>query len=158
MYHQEGYIDIKSVNSSHNEATRYSSLRCRPSSTNGGTYGTTISYSSFSNNTASSYCIYLWYHLDTANKDEIINSNIIENSGDQTIYIYATVTFTNTCIMRNTDLTYVFYIASGFTCALIDCSFDNIQKTGSGSLARKGSPGSFIHGLAFISTGDCVNI
>ena len=54
MYHYYGHIDIKSVNLSHNEAARYSALTCWPSSTNENNIGTSISYSSFSNNTASS--------------------------------------------------------------------------------------------------------
>ena len=161
MYHYYGCIDIKSVNLSHNKASSYSALTCRPSSTNGGTYGTNISYSSFSNNTASSqWCIYLRYSNSVAKQYEINNSNIIENSGDQTIYVYyGELTMRKTCMMNNKKATYYFYLRqSGVKCTLIDCSIDNTDKTGSGSLSRTGSTDSFINGLTFISTGDCKNI
>ena len=46
MYHYRGYIDIQSVNLSHNTATQYSALYCGPSSTKDN-IGTSISYSSF---------------------------------------------------------------------------------------------------------------
>ena len=51
MVHEYGYIEIKSVNLSHNQANQYSALDCAPSSKQG-TYGTSISYSSFADNTA----------------------------------------------------------------------------------------------------------
>ena len=77
MVHQYGYIEIKSVNLSHNEANQHSALYCAPSSTNGGTYGTSISYLSFADNTASNYyciCLNRVYGYDEANKYEIKNS------------------------------------------------------------------------------------
>ena len=161
MYHYYGYIEIKSVNLSHNEATRYSALRCYPSSKQG-TYGTSISYSSFADNTASYYCIYLWYITSSsANKYEIKNSNIIRNSGDRTIYVYnGELTMRKTCMMNNKKATYHFYLQqSSAKCTLLDCSIDNTQKTGSGSLDTSSiGSNSFINGLTFISTGDCKNI
>ena len=159
MYHSYGYIDIRSVNLSHNTATQYSALVCQPSSIKDN-IGTSISYSSFADNNATSqYCIYLNYNSDSADEYKISNSNIIRNSGDQTIYVYGTATFSNTCIMENKDLTNVFYIGSSSKCTLIDCSIDNTQKTGSGSLDKSSiGSNSFINGLTFISTGDCKNI
>ena len=76
MVHNYGYIEIKSVNLSHNQASSYSALDCRPSSKQG-TYGTSISYSSFADNTASNYyciCLNRVYGYDEANKYEIKNS------------------------------------------------------------------------------------
>ena len=58
MYHSYGYIDIQSVNLSHNTATQYSALVCQPSSIKDN-IGTRISYSSFADNNATSqYCVF----------------------------------------------------------------------------------------------------
>ena len=61
--------------------------------------------------------------------------------------------------MKNKGFEYVFYIQSGCTCTLIDCSIDNTEILGSGSLDKSQiGTNSFIYGLTFLSTGDCVNI
>ena len=160
MCHKQGYIDIKSVNISHNKAKSWSALNCRPSSTNGGIYGTTICYSSFTNNTALyRHLISISYNSPVANQYVINNSNIIENSGDLTIHLsYGELTIRKTCIMKNKDSTAVFYLEIGSKCTLIHCSIDDPQKVGSGPLDTSSiGKNSFIHGLTFISTGDCVN-
>ena len=43
MLHNYGYIDIQSVNLSHNTATQYSALRCVPNKPNENDIGTSIS-------------------------------------------------------------------------------------------------------------------
>ena len=83
MDHFYGNIQYKSVNLSKNNADSYSAIRCRTNQKDENTdYGISISYSSFSNNTASNdYCIYLYYDTSNANanKYEINMSNIIYN-------------------------------------------------------------------------------
>ena len=90
MFHSYGYIDIQSVNFSHNTACERSALYCAPSLTkdNDDDIGTRISYSSFADNNATSqYCIYLSYITSSsASTHSMNNSNIIRNSGDRTIY------------------------------------------------------------------------
>ena len=84
MYHYYGNIQYKSVNLSNNNAYSYSAIYCYPNQKDGNGIATSISYSSFSNNTATSYyCIYLDYY-SSANQYEINMSNIIYN--EQYIY------------------------------------------------------------------------
>ena len=56
-----GFINISTVNLSFNEVTNSNSaLHCQPSTTSSNGFGTSITYSSFADNTAgSNYCLYL---------------------------------------------------------------------------------------------------
>ena len=84
MHHEYGNIVFSSVNISHNEASKYSALYCEPNNNGTTGFGTSISYSSFANNTATDatqpyYCIYLNRVSTPADKYLIIHSNIIQN-------------------------------------------------------------------------------
>ena len=152
IHHSYGYIDIQSVNLSHNIANSYSALYCEPTSTNG-RYGTSIRYSTFTDNLASSqYCVYLSYRQ--SNKYMMSNSNIIRNRGDRTICTSGYTDMVNCCIMRNTG-NYVFDTHyGGFT--LTNCSVDdNINSYNSKPTTNNIGSDSFINDLTFISIGDC---
>ena len=78
MFHYYGNILYKSVNLSDNNANYYSAIDCRPNQKDENNIGISISYSSFSNNSAKTYyCIYLEYYSSSANQYEINMSNII---------------------------------------------------------------------------------
>ena len=158
MYFRYGYIDITSVNISHNEVNYDSALDCEPSSAKDN-IGTSVSFSSFSNNTATLlYSIY--FDSTPAKTYELKNSNIIENRADRTIYVYdGVLVMTKTCMMNNKDVVYYFSLElTSVICELDDCSIDNIQKVGLGTITRKESRDSFVNALTFILTGNCVNI
>ena len=70
MCNYRGFINFSTVNLSYNKASSISALRCQPGSTSSTDIGTSITYSSFANNTAgSSYCIYLYYYINVCNKN-----------------------------------------------------------------------------------------
>ena len=160
MYLFHGHIQIKSLNSSNNNAQgSYSGVSCLPSSKDQRKiYGTCISSSSFTNNTAENDCLYLKYagRPTEIPPSELNNSNIIENSCDQTIDMITDTQMNHCCIMQNKG-SEVFYILKGCSCTLIDCSADeninscNIKPSYKTLL-------SFKNDLAFISTHDCANI
>ena len=83
MYHLYGNIQYKSVNLSNNNVYYTSAIYCYPNQKDGNGIATSISYSSFSNNTAETYyCIYLYYDIsnEDANQYEINMTNIIYNT------------------------------------------------------------------------------
>ena len=154
MYHSFGYIDIKSVNLSHNKAkSSYPALYSQPSSTNGGKYGTSISYSSFSNNSAQNRCIYFGYKSSSANQYEINYSNIIRNPTKNTIYAASGALEMRECtILENTSP------AFDGSITLIKCTVSEGQIEDDSDVNINETTNSFIYGLTFISTADCVNI
>ena len=155
MYHSYGFIDIRSLNLSHNTANSYYLLYCYSYQTNNDNIGYNITHSSFANNTADQYCIYL--NDNSPDENWINNSNIIKNNCNYLIRSYGRIlTIKNTCIMENEVSRYVFYFSSGCTCTLIDCSIDNTQ-TNVGSITTIDCTSSFILQLRFIETGSCVN-
>ena len=161
MYHWYGYVDIQSVNLSHNKASEQSAVDCGPDKPNKDNIGTSISYSSFADNNATSqYCIYLTRAATSTPVDQykIINSNIIRNIGDRTICTFVNTNMNDCCIMNNIEDN-IFYTSppsGGFT--LTNCSVDNINsyntKPNIDNIGRK----IFINNLTFIQTGSCVNI
>ena len=163
MFHWCGYIDIQSVNISHNTASSYSALDCAPDKPNENDIGTSISYSSFAdNNVTFSMCIDLNYAVShsEASTYKISNSNILRNTGYFPIHLFrGELTMINTCIMGNQDFKNVFYLVyDDCKCTIIECSIDNITTTGSGSLDTiLIGTNSFINGLTFIETGSCLN-
>ena len=99
MDNRYGFINFSTVNLSHNKVeTSYSAIYCYPSKISN-SYYTSITYSSFANNTAgSSRCIY----LGNNNYDkEINNSNIIRNNGEYTIVSAGNTYMTECCIRDN---------------------------------------------------------
>ena len=98
-----GFINISTVNLSYNEVKTYdcSALLCQPSNPSNG-YGTSITYSSFANNTAERYyCIGLSNYYNTNCKHDVKNSNITRNKGYKTIYSRGDATMTECCIRDN---------------------------------------------------------
>ena len=79
MCHGYGYVEIQSLNLSHNKADSYSAIGCGSSSTKD-KIGSSISYSSFADNNATSQsCI--WFDRTSSSVGEYImsNSNLIRN-------------------------------------------------------------------------------
>ena len=87
MHHDKGYIEAVSLNLSHNQAKSHSAFACVPSLTSDtNTYGTIITYSSFTNNNATNqYCLYFSFY-NSANNFLINNSNILSNPSKNTIF------------------------------------------------------------------------
>ena len=159
MYHLYGYIDIKSVNLSHNTAIiNYSPLTCYSSPTNGETYGTSISYSSFADNTASNfYCIYLNNYPSQIESSNIINNHQNNPGNRGLIYTYSNSKMNKCCIVDN-DKSPIFQSVSG-TLTLTECTIGEGQlDSKQGSVVGTGVSDSFIHGLTFIERDSCVNI
>ena len=79
MQNENGF-NFSTVNLSYNKVeTYFSAIYCRPSKISN-SYYTSITYSSFANNTAERYyCILLSYADSSANKYSVNNSNIINN-------------------------------------------------------------------------------
>ena len=153
MYHEYGYVYVKSLNISHNKAKELSSFYAAPNK-NETIYGSFISYSSFSNNTSESFC------LRTNNQfssepciHKIKHSNIIENKGYITIYSRGITHIIDSCIHDNGNS--LFYTETRDSqIVLINCSSD-IDSSEAYNVTKIGSVPSFIHGLTFISTGSC---
>ena len=159
MLHGYGYVDVQSLNLSHNTASSFSGIGCVPDTVKDNSVAS-ISYSSFADNTASQFCIHLQCDSESALTNPLLvkMSNIIRNIGDITVYVIGSATFSSICIMGNTEVTNVFYVESGSKCALVDCSIDNIEKidTSTVDVSLLGT-NSFVYRLSFISTGACIN-
>ena len=160
MYNYLGFINVSAMNLSYNEVKNYSSaIDCYPSKTktvNGNTLATSITYSSFANNTATNYfCIALRSDFSSAYNYAITNSNIIRNKRDQTIYSYGTTTMTDCCIRENDVTSYDFYIRSGYTITLKNCSVDNTNYNNEGTLEIMNCDKTFYWFLQFLSTEFC---
>ena len=150
MYLYYGYIDIRSVNLSHNIVRNSrSGLYCGATSTN----ETSISCSSFVNNNASSICIYLDFFESIANKNEIKNTNIINNKGTGAIYNAGGSLIMISCTITEND-TPVFYGPA----KLVNCSVPNTQLSGGSLDTFSIGSISFSNELSFISSDDCLNL
>ena len=112
MVHDYGYVYIKTVNISHNNATYYSALRCGPNKiierTN---HGTDVLYCSFSNNTAASSCFLVSNAYDKIAdiKHETRNCNIIENPAIKTMTSQGKTKIVQTCILNNGNPSFNLY-------------------------------------------------
>ena len=154
-----GFINISTVNLSFNEVTNsHSAFYCYPKQINSDDIGTSITYSSFADNTASSqYCIYLDYADYSAKYYSVNNSNIIRNKGDITIYSRGTTSISECCIRDNTGTNYYFYSVSG-SITLDHCSIDSNTNTCSGgTLAGDTTPNkyTFINSLSLFENISC---
>ena len=153
MGHNFGYIDIQSVNLSHNTAVEDSALTCWPSSTKDD-IGTCISYSSFADNNATSQdCIYLG--SGGVNVHKIHESNVIYNTQPMnTITTTGTLTIQFSTIEENKGSP----VFSG-SITLINCSVSDDQYKDASSLnTNEVTTNSFINELTFITTGYCGNL
>ena len=150
-----GHVETQSVNFSGNYASSRSALDLWPSKKESN-FGSVISFTCFAHNIAQfQRCI----TLDNAGAPtyKIHHSNIIDNKGDNTIYMYGTAEISDSCIMDNKIVNNVFYLYSNdCSMTLIRCSCDNFSAHG--NLIQQEPTESFIHGLTFIHSGSCVNI
>ena len=158
MYHIAGYIEIKSLNNSHNKGNSAAGIRCDSCKKESHSFETSIKFSSFAHDNVSNQYIVRFHYAATSTKvNEMMFCNVIYNNGKNVICTAGTTTISNSCIMKNEGQT-VFQTASGgFT--LINCSVDeNINSIG-GSSPETGEIGgkSFIYGFEFLDTGSCVN-
>ena len=158
MYHYAGNVYIKSLNLSRNKASERSPLSCEPNKINEeANHASDVLFCSFSNNTAKSqHCIYLYNFSYASCTHEIKNCNIIENKAKNTIWCRGSTDIISSCILNNGDP--CFYSSSNSKITLYFCSVDNMKQSDSNFVTSHGSTTSFIHGLTFIITGDCVNI
>ena len=152
MYHEQGFIDIKSVNLSDNEAIEESALYCAPSVVNN-TYGTSVSYSSFANNNANAYCLSLDFWKEKANQYLVKNSNIIKNPKNAITNYQGTTTVINCTIKENKEPA---FLGSYGSIILRECSIssDQIISTtwlDTSSIGEK----TFINELSFLETESC---
>ena len=166
-YHFSGYIVNQFVNMSHNIANKYSGVYCvggtSSYSQDANNNGTVISYSSFANNTAKSEnCIYI-RRATTGSCDKyfILKSNIIRNNASNTITSEADLTLTihSSSILENRNP--AFGCINGANCLIIlqECTVSEDSFPSEASWLDTSSIGtkSFIYGLTFHVTGECVN-
>ena len=155
MYHERGYIYIKSVNFSHNKASERSALCCAPNQINDGTnHGSDVLYCSFFNNTATQNCIYFTSY-DSADKSEIKNCNIIENNSTKTIHSGREITIYLSSFINNISP----YFSMANTNSKIILTLCYIDKTeselGSISQNENQTSDSSILSLPYFQTGFC---
>ena len=146
MVHNHGYVYIKSLNLSNNNANYYSALICNPNKNNEETsHGNDIIYSSISNNTATiQYCVVV------GSTAEIKNCNIISNDAKNTIHGSDQTDVISCCVIKNTKRP----VFSG-SIKLYNCSVSSDQFEGSNVNTNSLGTTTFIHGLTFLETGDC---
>ena len=157
MYHHFGFINIKSVNLSHNTAYECSTIGFEPNQNDEETKNSAVlSFSSFVNNTANYRCLYLGRDQDiTINmKHEFKQSNVIENKGIDIIYSNGDTKIYQ-CSILNNDNPY-FTHTDDSQIILMNSTTDNAQD--SGNIIKTETTNSFILALTFIETGDCHNL
>ena len=151
MVHRDGYIQIKSLNVSHNFAGKQASaLESIPNKINPKTgLGTLISYSSIVNNTANErLCLLLSSTFD----HELRNSNFLSNSGADAIKVSSSTNIKLCAILDNKNTP--IFIGS---ITLINCTVSKDQLKDSTPNIDNIHISSFIHALPFIETGNCIN-
>ena len=159
MCHAYGFIDVQSVNLSHNTAIEQSSLTCAPVSTkniDNNDIGASISYSLFSNNNATSQdCLYLDRAKTELQVNEYLirNSNIIRNKGSNTIRNYqGTLTMTECTVMENEGSPVFCGSITFHKCTVLEDQYNSTTNIH----IEEVTTNSFINLLKFPSTGDCI--
>jgi hypothetical protein len=153
--HINGNMCCPSVNSSMNKCYRHSGISTYPF-IDSNSVTSSMSYSSFVNNTSSESICICFYRVDP--NDEIKCCNILRNiQGTSTyglIYSDANTVIKDSCILENTA-TYIFYLpSSSYSITLSNCTFD--KTTNNWNLIIQNTvTKSFIHGLNHISTQNC---
>ena len=149
------------MNLSHNTVSQYSALTCFPSTSKNedNNIGTSVTYSSFADNNATSQCCillnYFYYWSSSTIEHNICNSNIIRNIGKNTIRNeYGTTTIQNCTIMENKGSPVFSGSITLIKCAVSDDQYKDATNLNTGKVLTN----SFINGLTFIQTGSCVNI
>ena len=159
MNHENGHVYIKSVNLSHNKANERSAVGCWPNKIHEETkHGSDVLYCSFSNNTATSQCIYLTTEYGPSDiTHEIKNCNIIENKATNTIcFIGETTIYFSSFINNNYPY---FYTENTNSKIILSMCYTDKQDTELGSFSISGDHNSnqFIILFSFYETGQCVN-
>ena len=158
--HQYGFIHIKSINLSNNQARIVSSLNCCPNQIDSKTdFSTIISYCSFSNNTATaSRCIRISCSYKPECKHSMADSNIIENNANETIYISGEISIYHCSFLGKADHFFQFETANS-KIYLIFCYTENFNDKVSSLVSTIGDQISneFTHLLPFYVTGKCIN-
>ena len=154
MRHAYEYIDIQSVNLSHNTVNSYSALYCSPYKTNIGEIGTSISYSSFADNNATSECC-IYFGSGGVNVHKIHESNVIYNTQPtKAIGTSGTLTLQSCTIIENKGSPVFSGSISLNKCAVSKDQYKDASNLDTAEVTTK----SFINELTFIETGSCVNI
>ena len=155
IFNYWGFIEVKSLNLSFNQAPYYSGLTTKAKLLNEAGDETDVRFSSFANNIATiDLCIYLANNWNKAGSHKVSFCNIIYNRGSNLFQLDGTTTVTDSCIMMNEGN--YFLISSNDPTTLINCSIDKVPSS-SDSIITKISTQSFILGLSFIKTGHCKN-
>jgi hypothetical protein len=149
-----GNICCPSINISMNKCYRHSGILTYPF-TNSSSVTSSMSHSSFVNNTSSeSICIY-FHRTDSNHEMKCCNilRNIMYTDSNGLIYSNTNSMIKDSCILENTA-TPIFYIPSSYTITLSNCTVD--KTTNNGYLTTQNTiTKSFIHGLNHISTQNC---
>ena len=146
---------MKSLNCSHNNAKTFSSVGCDPYISHENGFVSSISFSSFFNNTSTSkYCIEVNNEkCQVNNHHEIRNTNIISNHSPETIFSQGNTDISLSSILGNGNPLF-----SHTHITIINCSRDNTEKEGSGEVSEIFTTKSFIIALTFYETGECQNL
>jgi hypothetical protein len=150
-----GKICCPSVNSSMNKCYRYSGIFCNPLS-NSNSFTCSVSYASFTDNTAAHYtCIYFWtgganYKIESCNILRNIQGGL-DTGG--TIFTCGNVMIEYSCILENTA-TYIFRVTSSYTITLSNCTVDSTSNSGYLTIKNTVTK-SFILALNHMSTRNC---
>ena len=156
MQHWYGYIKVKSLNSSYNKASERPGLECAPNVLID-VYGTSISASSFANNTSTQYCVVLSNAYNSNCQHGIKNTNIIDNRGKSTILSMGITTLMKSSVMNNDDPQFHTYHSEGSIFILIECSVDNITEEGPGSVDSSSiGENVFTNSLPFPTNENCI--
>ena len=149
-----GYVNIKSVNISHNNAGYYSGIRCQGSIIDASDVGNFISFSSFCNNTASKeICVQVTDDYKQNCKNDIKNTNFIENNCSKALSSKGKTTITKCCILLNGDPS-LSPVDDNSQITIINCNIDNKNSI---SFIEIETTNPFIVALKFIETGECHN-
>ena len=152
-----GFVDIKSMNLSNNEAYQIC-LGCGPSKTHSKTkISCLVTYSSFRNNTATKITLNFDHGYNTEGIFQLKYSNVIDNKAMQTITTNADTNIFQSSIINNINpFFYITKVQSKIT--LTECNTDTSQIESSLSIIQLETTNPFIVALTFIWTGKCNNL
>ena len=160
LFTEYGKIIIDAVNFSLNEARQFSACSSLPCYTGDNQLLSTISYSSFSNNSASgSCCVFLSNYRSTINH-KIISCNIINNNQNLNDQSYGIITakmpasIEGSCFVNNM-CHFLLMNQGSYSFTVSNCTIDSGFRT-SGALNVNNLPAtSFINKILCFETGNC---
>jgi hypothetical protein len=126
-----GFISCPSINISLNKCYTRSGIGCWPSA-NSNYIKCSLTYSSFTDNTATEYNCF-WFNSGSVTY-EIKSCNILRNrqfnlNSSGTIYTIAPLTIYDSCILEN-SANCIFYQSSSYTITLSNCTVDSTSNNG----------------------------